>query len=110
MLRPCIDCGELTARYRCGVHGHSASVNTTRRKRAKRPYTSTEQQRRKATVDAHRALHGDWCPGWRRAPHDATDLTADHIQPVAAGGMENGPLAVLCRRCNGAKQGKSNVE
>jgi 5-methylcytosine-specific restriction protein A len=47
-------------------------------------------------VAAHRATHGDWCPGWRRPPHPATDLTADHIDPrsLAAG------IRILCRGCN----------
>jgi hypothetical protein len=36
----------------------------------------------------------------------AADLTADHITPVAAGGAEDGPLSVLCRVSNGAKQNR----
>lgn len=44
------------------------------------------------------------CPGWKRAPHPATDLTADHLDPPGLGGPETGPLGVLCRSCNSAKQ------
>jgi len=29
-----------------------------------------------------------------------TDLTADHVTPVAAGGAIDGPLRTLCRPCN----------
>lgn len=88
--RPCLVCGVLTSGSRCPTH--------TRRN------TNAETVRRRTTVQAHRAQHGDWCPGWRRPSHPATDLTADHITPVAAGGAEAGPLDVLCRSCNSAKR------
>ncbi|WP_207974577.1 HNH endonuclease [Parafrankia sp. BMG5.11] len=54
----------------------------------------------------HVARNGEWCPGWGdRAAHVAlrSDLTADHVTPVAAGGREDGPLTVRCRACNSAK-------
>lgn len=76
---------------------------TTRGKRQRRPYTNAEKQRRAAAVQAWRETHGDWCPGWGRPAHPSTDLTADHVHAVAAGGAEDGPLGVLCRACNGAK-------
>jgi 5-methylcytosine-specific restriction protein A len=63
-----------------------------------------ERKRRAAVVAAHRAEYGDWCPGWQRPAHPSTDLTADHLLAVAAGGDEGGSLAVLCRSCNGSKQ------
>lgn len=89
---------------RCQACAAVTETARTRAKRQRRPYTSTEQTRRRAAVDAHRRQHGDWCPGWQRAPHPATDLTADHVTPVAAGGHETGPLQVLCRSCNSRKQ------
>ena len=89
-LRPCLECGTLTPTSRCPTH--------TRRN------TNRETVRRRTTVTAHRAQQGDWCPGWRRPGHHATDLTADHVQPVAAGGAEAGLLGVLCRSCNSAKR------
>lgn len=93
-LKPCLNCGALSDRTRCPTH----------RARPPRPTTLTrtaaERRRRAAVVAAWRAEHGDWCPGWGRPAHPATDLTADHVTAAAHGGTE---LAVLCRPCNGAK-------
>lgn len=63
-----------------------------------------ERQRRAAVVEAWRQEYGDWCPGYRRPGHGATDLCADHLTPVGAGGAEDGPLSVLCRPCNSRKR------
>ncbi|WP_407657607.1 HNH endonuclease [Kribbella turkmenica] len=63
-----------------------------------------ERSRRAQAVAAHRAQHGNWCPGWQRDAHAADDLTADHVTPVAAGGSESGPLQCLCRSCNSRKR------
>ncbi|MCK2214275.1 HNH endonuclease [Actinomadura sp. ATCC 31491] len=79
---------------------------STRSKRRRRPYTAAERERRAQAVAEHRAQYGDWCPGWGRPDHTAepwNPLTADHIDPVARGGPEDGPLQVLCRSCNSAK-------
>jgi 5-methylcytosine-specific restriction protein A len=74
------------------------------RQRAPRPTTTArtteERKRRAAVVRAWRAAYGDWCPGWQRDGHWSTDLTADHVTPAAAGGVE---LSVLCRQCNSSK-------
>ncbi|TXG90681.1 hypothetical protein DW322_11215 [Rhodococcus rhodnii] len=78
-----------------------------RHRHATTPTKSTrdwaERQRRATAVNAHRARHGGWCPGYGVPAHHATDLTADHIVPVARGGDPRGPLTVLCRSCNGRK-------
>jgi len=103
---PCLDCGRLIDKAGAALtHGRRG-----RRKSrcpdcaAKMPYiTNAETRRRAATVAEHRGRVGDWCPGWRRPPHPATDLTADHVVPVGAGGSEHGVLAVLCRPCNSSK-------
>lgn len=55
-------------------------------------------------MDAHRAEHGDWCPGWQVPPHPATRLTADHVIPFAVSGDETSELAVLCIGCNSKKR------
>ncbi|WP_285636856.1 HNH endonuclease [Actinoallomurus iriomotensis] len=52
----------------------------------------------------HVEQYGWVCPGWRRDPHPATDLTADHVNPRAAGGRIDGQLRVLCRSCNSSRQ------
>ena len=103
-LKPCLTCGELSPNTRCPTHTRTAETLRTQRKRLERPYTWTEQQRRARTVRAWVQTHGLWCPGWRRDPHPSSDLTADHVTPVAAGGREDGELAVLCRPCNSAKR------
>jgi 5-methylcytosine-specific restriction enzyme A len=48
-------------------------------------------------------MYGDVRPGWGRESHPSTDLTADHVVPVAAGAAESGPLHVMCSRCNSAR-------
>lgn len=105
-MKPCLDCGTLSQRTRCP----KCSAAQLQAKRVCRPYTYTERKRRAAAVAAHRAAHGDWCPGWGRPAHASSDLTADHTLAVAAGGREDGPLSVLCRVCNGAKQDRSAKE
>jgi len=90
---PCPNCRRLG----CNNPGHHRGKGSTFK-------TWAQIQRRAQTVQAWRTNHGDTCPGWQRDPHPATDLTADHLQPVAAGGTETGPLSVLCRSCNGRKQ------
>ncbi|HEU4544484.1 MAG TPA: hypothetical protein VFR23_25360 [Jiangellaceae bacterium] len=102
-LRPCLDCGTLTAGSRCRACARPIEVEYTRRKRERRPYTNAERERREQAVAEHRSTHGDWCPGWQRPPHETTDLTADHVYAVASGGAEDGELTVLCRPCNSAK-------
>lgn len=102
-LRPCLDCGELANGPRCPTHRRHRDNATLHAKRARRPYSRTEQQRRAAAVATHLATRGPWCPGWLVAGHPSTDLTADHVTPVAAGGAEDGNLEVLCRSCNSRK-------
>ena len=57
----------------------------------------------KKTVEAYRKIYGNVCSGYKRQPHYATDLTADHINPTSQGGDEFGQLQVLCRSCNSSK-------
>lgn len=107
-LRPCLglpdeQCGRFVEGTRCADHAAAVERGRTQAKRERRPYTNVERQRRAAAVSAHRAEFGDWCPGWGVPAHASIDLTADHVDPVAAGGDEDGPLAVLCRTCNGRK-------
>lgn len=103
MLKPCLDCGALSPDPRCGVHGRVVARARTHRKRAIRPYTTAEMQRRKQVVATHRHTYGAWCPGFHRPAHASSDLTADHITDYGIGGEEDGPLQVLCRSCNTRK-------
>lgn len=103
--RPCIDCGTLTTKTRCPAH--SAAVERNRKPRPTNlTRDSAERKRRADAVGAHRATYGNWCPGYEVEPHRSSDLTADHVISVSAGGDPNGPLQVLCRSCNGRKAGR----
>jgi 5-methylcytosine-specific restriction protein A len=102
--RPCLGCRRLIpSGTRCPDCERPRARATQRAKRQVRPYTTAEKRRRADAVDQWRAQYGDWCPGWQREPHPASELTADHAVPYAAGGAEGGPLRVLCRRCNSAR-------
>jgi 5-methylcytosine-specific restriction protein A len=96
--RSCLGCGRLIASgSRCPRCQLPPNPTTASR-------TPAERRRRAVAVAQWRKLYGDWCPGWGdRPPHPATDLTADHIEAVGAGGDPAGPLRVLCRRCNSAR-------
>lgn len=102
--RPCIDCGTLTSGTRCPIHQANRE-----RGRKQRPTNTTrdwaERQRRAFAVTAHRQVNGNWCPGYGVQAHPSSDLTADHVVSINAGGDPNGPLQVLCRSCNGRKAG-----
>lgn len=95
-------CPELQTAPRCPEHQRDQNRHhrTTTPTKATR---DTDRSRRKATVDAHRAEHGDWCPGWGVPAHPSADLTADHIDEISLGGDPTGALQVLCRGCNSRK-------
>ena len=99
---PCSEpgCPEI-ATYRGRCEQHAAAYS--RRLRATTP-TSIDQaktrKRRRTVVEQWREIHGDWCPGYKRGWHRATDLTAQHRHALAAGGDPNQRLTVLCRACN----------
>src|SRR5262249_14590141 len=92
-----------TSARHCAEH----EVQWTRNKREQRPYTNQEKDRRAAAVAEHRAVHGNWCPGWGDRPAHTLPpwgvLGGDHDEAVGAGGREDGPLTVRCRECNSAK-------
>jgi hypothetical protein len=97
-------CPDLaTYRGRCAVcaAGHERHERATVPTKVTR--THAEQLRRARVVVGHRSQHGSMCPGYRRPPHLADDLTADHIIAIGRGGPPDGPLTVLCRSCNSSK-------
>ena len=104
LLRPCLGCKRQ-------VRGKPRCVDCQRTKdmakRARRPdlhNDHAERERRRRVVADHRAIVGDWCPGWERRPaHPSADLTADHVKEVAKGGRPDGRLVVRCRSCNAAR-------
>jgi 5-methylcytosine-specific restriction enzyme A len=108
LLRRCLDCPALVrGRPRCTDCQRPRDRARDRRRAARRPdlhNDAAERKRRAAVVADHRALIGDWCPGWeRRLAHPSADLTADHVREVAAGGRPDGRLVVRCRSCNAAR-------
>jgi 5-methylcytosine-specific restriction enzyme A len=104
LLRNCVGCGRsVRGKSRCA----DCERDHQRAKRARRPdlhNDAKERERRRRVVADHRAMLGDWCPGWGRQPaHPSADLTADHVKEVAAGGKPIGRLVVRCRSCNAAR-------
>ncbi len=102
-MKLCTVCGALTSRAGSRCTDHARQSN---RGRHNALYSTRSWQRLSARVlRAWRGEHGDWCPGYQRATHQASDLTVDHVVPLAAGGapfaIDN--TAVLCRSCNSTK-------
>lgn len=99
--RPCLDCPVIAqpGHARCPDHErkHQHDRNTRRTH-----YHGDWPRIAAQAVVAHRAQHGDWCPGWHRPPHPATDLTCDHVDPTT---LTEG-VRVLCRSCN-ARRGNN---
>jgi 5-methylcytosine-specific restriction enzyme A len=100
LLRPCIGCGrQVRGRTRCT----DCQREHDRAKAARRPdlhNDAKERERRRRVVADHRAMVGDWCPGWERQP---AHLSADHVKQVVRGGPPDGRLVVRCRSCNAAR-------
>ena len=104
LMRACLDCKRtVRGKSRC----RDCQAQLDKRKAMRRPdlhADQAERRRRAAVVADHRAIVGDWCPGWAGRPaHPSADLTADHVKEVAAGGRVTGRLVVRCRSCNSAK-------
>lgn len=66
----------------------------------KRTRDWADYNRRRRAVSEWRARYGNVCPGYKRPPHPANDLTAEHVHAVAETGDASGRLTVLCRACN----------
>lgn len=105
MPAPCLDCltqGHVTPTNGTRCPGHQA---TEVQRRAHATPTRTHrgtyawEQQAKQTVKQWRETNGDWCPGWRRDPHPAPDLTADHWIPG-----DPTVVVVFCRSCNSRKR------
>ena len=102
-MKLCTVCGVATSRHgsRCTEHARQSA-----RSRHNALYSTRSWQRLSARVlRAWRGQHGNWCPGYQRDAHRASDLTVDHVVPLAAGGppLDIANCAVLCRSCNSTK-------
>jgi 5-methylcytosine-specific restriction protein A len=102
-MKLCTVCGVVTSRSgsRCTEHARASN-----RSRHNALYSTRAWQRLSVRVlRAWHGEHGDWCPGYLRDAHPVSDLTVDHVVPLAAGGapFDIGNCAVLCRSCNSTK-------
>ena len=102
-MKLCTVCGVIISRTgsRCTQHARQSN-----RSRHNALCSTRAWQRLSARVlRAWRGERGDWCPGYQRPAHRASDLTVDHVVPLAAGGapFAIGNTAVLCRSCNSTK-------
>lgn len=101
--RPCltVGCPKLTRNgSRCPEHTqqHTRQRDQRRGSPAERGYDAAWRRLSRAAI-----LAQPWCSRC----YATADLTADHIVPLAAGGLsviEN--VQVLCRTCNGRKAGR----
>jgi 5-methylcytosine-specific restriction protein A len=82
---------------------HREKLDDWRERRRRRPYNHAERVLKEKVVKEWVAVYGWVCPGYQCPSHPSTDLTADHIVPIVAGGDPLGPMQVLCRRCNSRK-------
>jgi 5-methylcytosine-specific restriction protein A len=98
--RRCRHCRQLVA---AGVRCPCAPSTRT-------GYDNAERRRRAQLVADHLEAYGPVCPGWRREMHevDPSQLTADHVVPVAAGGDPRGTLQALCRSCNSSRGARTH--
>jgi hypothetical protein len=99
LLRACLGCGkQVRGKPRCADCQRYEERAKAARRPERKSYSETE--RRRLLAD-HRARVGDWCPGLGQHPaHPCADLVADHLVEVSTGGLESGPLRVLCRSEN----------
>ena len=103
--RPCLQCDRLHLNTtRCPTHKHSEG------KRSGAYADPTYKRNRKHLMAEHLRTHGYKCPGapdLDHPPHPCTDLTADHIIPIAEGGTHAlSNLRVLCKSANSARNGR----
>jgi len=102
-VKLCTVCGVVTSRAGSRCTDHARQSNRSKHNAL---YSTRAWQRLSARVlRAWRGEHGDWCPGYQRPAHRASDLTVDHVAPLAAGGapFDIANTAVLCRSCNSTK-------
>ena len=97
-LTPCLDCGRLARRSRCG--------DCTRRREVIRNAGPAQQSRLAIGGEQRRRVYlrdGYRCRDCGRGD----DLTLDHVQPLASTGpkprVRDDELMTLCRSCNSRK-------
>jgi 5-methylcytosine-specific restriction endonuclease McrA len=104
MLRPCLTCGEPSARTRCPA---CTATHEARRpsRRMKGRYDRLHDRLRAVTLREQ-----PWCSICRTPGSEANPLQADHILPHQLGGKNvRGNYQTLCRSCNAAKRDRIEV-
>ena len=102
-MKLCTVCGVVTSRAGSRCTEHARQSNRSRHNAL--DSTRAWQRLSARVLRAWRGEHGNWCPGYGRPAHRGSDLTVDHVVPLAAGGapFDIGNCAVLCRSCNSTK-------
>lgn len=96
-----VGCGQVAGKSgRCPEHQRSEDARQWRSVPTKATRDYAEAKRRSMAVEEHRLRYGDWCMGYQRPPHEASDLTAQHVEAIGLGGAPGGRLTVWCRSCN----------
>jgi 5-methylcytosine-specific restriction endonuclease McrA len=104
--RICLGCGGLTAKPSQRGYCPECQRDYESTRPSREVYDSPRWRRLAARVlRAWVRANGWWCPGYGREAHASHDLTADHIDPLAAKGnpWDESNIGVLCRGCNGRK-------
>jgi len=107
-MRPCLACGTPTPHSRCEPCAAARAADLERRRQ--RPSTSRRGYGTRWQRLSRRArVLQPWCSRCGTT----VDLTADHVDALAAGGtrtprVDDGSIDVLCRRCNASK-GRGNT-
>jgi len=114
MKRPCLEPGCNTPTPAGAPCPNPRCPRSRRKRRAPgADRTNAERKRRETVVTSWVARHGHVCPGFKRPAHKVFPpdrLTADHVIPVSLGGPMNGPLEVLCNRCNASTGGRNRLK
>jgi 5-methylcytosine-specific restriction protein A len=102
-MKLCTVCGVVTsgAGSRCSKHPRLSGIGANHRIHADPRWARLS----KRVIARHVGQHGYVCPGYGRDAHPASDLTIDHVVPLAAGGLpfDIANCAVLCGSCNSTK-------
>lgn len=90
-------CPRLTDTTRCPDHTRDRQQHRDqqRGRTAARGYDAAWQRRSRDAITSQL-----WCS----VCGATADLTTDHVLPLKHGGTTDGPVQVLCRRCNSRKR------
>lgn len=100
-LRPCLTCGKPTSyAARCPPHQRAHERAQRQRRGNDERQTYAWQLRRRQAIDDQ-----PWC----QRCGATTNLTLDHLRPMARGGTMHDGVQVLCARCNARRGMAGNI-